>query len=625
MTSVTVQSWRLDLGANTVPGKGVFFRVWAPNAGAIAVRVASGGGGRETSLKKESHGYFSGLLEGASAGDRYHYVLDGKDYYPDPASRFQPGGVHGPSQVVDPEDFRWSDDGWKGIELKDFIIYELHVGTFTREGTFEAIIPYLDYLVALGITAIEVMPVAQFPGDRNWGYDGAYPFAPQNTYGGPDGFKKLINAAHEKGLSVILDVVYNHLGPEGNYLRHYAPYFTEKYRTLWGDAVNFDGPFSDEVRQFFISNALYWINEYHIDTLRLDAVHAIFDFSARHFLEDLRDAVSALIGRIGRNAYLIAESDLNDVRIINPADVGGYGLDAQWNDDFHHALHALITGEGNGYYQDFGRVADLGKALKEGFAYSGQYSRFRRRRHGNSSKYRPAHQFIVFSQSHDQIGNTIDGSRLSQTQPFEKLKLSAGAVLLSPNIPLLFMGEEYGETAPFQYFTSHGDNALAHAVNKGRAEELSSTGSKREAPDSQAESTFLNSKLSVEAYSEGNHKVLYDFYRELIRLRKEISVPCSPSKDAIDVKCFEEEKVLFLRRASEEGEIFVMFNFGANVTESEVFLRDGTWDKLLESSSRRWGGAGCLAQDTVESRGAGIAIRLQPHSFALYRIVTKER
>ncbi len=618
--STTEKGWRLDLGANTVHGKGVSFRVWAPDAEAVSVRIVSDKDRVETKLGKEDKGYFSGLVGRAAAGDRYFYVLNDKEAYPDPASRYQPAGVHGPSQVIDPDEFPWDDNKWKGAALEDFIIYELHVGTFTKEGTFDAVISCLDYLSDLGVTAIELMPVAQFSGNRNWGYDGVYPFAPQNTYGGPNGLKKLINAAHERGLSVVLDVVYNHLGPEGNYLHHYAPYFTERCRTLWGDAVNFDGPFSDGVRHFFISNALYWINEYHIDALRLDAIHAIFDLSARHFLEELRDAVSALSKETGRNVYLIAESDLNDVRIINPADVGGYGLDAQWNDDFHHSLHTLITGEDKGYYEDFGTLEHLGKAFREGFVYSGQYSPFRKRKYGNSSKDRPAHQFIVFSQSHDQIGNRIGGGRLSQTQPFEKLKLAAGVVLLSPYVPLLFMGEEYGETAPFQYFADHSDYALAAAVRKGRAEEASLFKWKADVPDPQAESTFLKSKLSIDLHSQGKHRAMFEFYRELIRLRKEVPALRDLSKDRLEVRCFEGEKALFVRRWVEGDEVFILYNFGGDILEIESALPEGTWNKVLESSSEEWGGAGGLAKDVIEARGPGIWLRLLPHGFVLYRI-----
>ena len=316
------------------------------------------------------------------------------------------------------------------------MLYELHVGTFTAQGTFDAIVPHLDELKDLGITSIELMPVAQFPGDRNWGYDGVYPFAVQNSYGGPEGLKRLVNACHQRGLAVTLDLVYNHLGPEGNYLQDFGPYFTDRYRTPWGSAINFDGPESDEVRRFFIENALYWVTEFRVDALRLDAVHGIFDFSALHFLQELAAAVHEQAEQLNRRIYVIAESDLNDVRIVRSPELGGYGLDAQWNDDFHHALHTLLTGERTGYYEDFGRIQDLAKAFAEGFVYSGAYSPARRRRHGNSSKDLAAPRFVVFAQNHDQVGNR---HRLSALVSFEWLKLAAAVVLLSPFIPLLFI------------------------------------------------------------------------------------------------------------------------------------------------------------------------------------------
>lgn len=625
---ITQKIWRLDLGASVFHRdghrEGVSFKVWAPTVNTVSVRIISSKGTSEIELKREGVGYFMGMTEGVTKGDRYFYVLDQKDSFPDPASRFQPDGVHGSSEVVDPDEFVWDDDEWQGISLQDYIIYELHTGTFTGEGTFESIIPRLDYLASLGITAIELMPVAQFPGSRNWGYDGVYPFAPQNTYGGPEGLKKLINAAHRKGLSVILDAVYNHLGPEGNYLQHYGPYFTSKYKTPWGDAINFDGPYSDEVRHFFISNALYWINEYHVDALRIDAIEGIFDFSAKHFLEELREAVESQTGGSGRNLFVIAESDLNDVRIINPVPIGGYGLDAQWNDDFHHALHTLITGEKGGYYEDFGRVEHLGRALREGFVYAGHYSRFRKRSHGNSSKDRPASQFICFSQSHDQVGNRIAGDRLSRTQSFEKLKLAAGVLLLSPYVPLLFMGEEYGDPAPFQYFVDHSDHALAEAVRKGRKEEFVSFGWEEEPPDPLAESTFMNSKLAIDLHKEGTHRVLLEFYRELIRLRKEIPALRNLSKENMEIRCFEEEKALFMRRWTDGEEIFSLYNFGDNVLIKELTLPDGRWKKRLDSSSGQWGGNKGLAIERIDSQGTGVTVCLHPHSFVLYGMFDQE-
>ncbi|MGH7233014.1 MAG: alpha-amylase family glycosyl hydrolase, partial [Nitrospiraceae bacterium] len=351
--------WQLDLGAVVSDSSTVRFRVWAPHARTIAVKLINETRGPLVMTSRD-FGYFDVIVEGVPSGSLYRYVLDEKTERPDPASRSQPHGVHGPSATVNPGSFRWTDEGWGGLPMDRLIVYELHVGTFTKEGTFRAIIPHLAYLRdELGVTAIEVMPVAQFPGTRNWGYDGVYPFAPQSSYGGVDGLKELVNACHAHGLAIVLDVVYNHLGPEGNYLEDFGPYFTDHYRTPWGRAINYDGPDSDEVRHYIISNALYWVSEYHIDGLRLDAIHGIYDFSARHILAELTESVHREGERLGRSIVVMAESDLNDVRVIAPPGDGGHGLDGQWSDDFHHALHTVLTGERAGYYEDFGRLEQL--------------------------------------------------------------------------------------------------------------------------------------------------------------------------------------------------------------------------------------------------------------------------
>ena len=374
---------RTDLGANYF-GRGCSFHVWAPRTQRLDLQLLGPESHRRIPMQPTERGYFQTSVAGLASGSLYLYCLDNGQQRPDPASRFQAEGVHGPSQIVDLH-FDWQDQSWKGLPLEDYLIYELHVGTFTNEGTFDAAISQLDALRELGITAVELMPVAQFPGNRNWGYDGVYPYAVQNSYGGPLGLKRLVQACHERGLAAILDVVYNHLGPEGNYLGEFGYYFTDRYRTPWGDAINFDGPHSDEVRRFFIENALYWITEFHFDALRLDAVHAIFDHSARPFLAELSEAVHRRGEELQRLVYLIPESSLNDVRLIRPREQGGCGCDAQWNDDFHHSLHTLLTGERTGYYQDFGTIEHLVKSLREGYVYTGQYSQYRQRRHGSSS------------------------------------------------------------------------------------------------------------------------------------------------------------------------------------------------------------------------------------------------
>ncbi|MEJ2051114.1 MAG: malto-oligosyltrehalose trehalohydrolase, partial [Calditrichota bacterium] len=443
------------------------FQVWAPFPDEVAVKIY-GDPDTTHSMEQEDQGYWTVTLENIKPGSRYTYLLDNKKERPDPASHCQPDGVHGPSMVVEHDHFAWSDAGWRNLPLEEMIFYEIHVGTFTPEGTFKAIIPRLAALQDLGVNVLELMPVGQFPGKRNWGYDGVYPYAVQTSYGGPDGLKELVSACHHAGMAVVLDVVYNHLGPEGNYFRDYGPYFTEKYHTPWGSAVNFDDADSDQVRNYFIQNAYHWFMKYHLDGLRLDAVHAIFDMSAKPFLRELGESVEALSGELGRPLYLLPESDLNDTRLIRPRDEGGFQLHAQWSDDFHHAVHTLLTGENDGYYRDFGTMEDLVRALSDGFVYDWRYSKFRRRHHGSSSVDRPAYQFIVCTQNHDQVGNRMLGERLAELVSFESLKLSAGILLCSPCLPLLFMGQEYGEEAPFLYFVSHSDPDLIQAVREGR-------------------------------------------------------------------------------------------------------------------------------------------------------------
>jgi maltooligosyltrehalose trehalohydrolase len=593
------EAWQLDLGAWPVGSSKAHFRVWAPRAKRVSVDLV----GQSqlpihlpVQMKPCERGYFEATVFGIEPGTRYRYVLDGQKACPDPASRFQPDGVHGPSAVIDPDAFPWSDHSWSGIPLQRLIIYELHVGTFTREGTFQAIIPLLDYLQNdLGVTAIELMPVAQFPGTRNWGYDGVSPFAVQSSYGGPEGLKAFVNACHEKGIAVVLDVVYNHLGPEGNYLGDFGPYFTDRYRTPWGCAINYDGPDSDEVRAYFINNALYWVTEFHIDALRLDAIHCIFDYSARHILRELTEAVHAQADRLGRLIHVIAESDLNDVRVIAPLAEGGHGLDGQWNDDFHHALHAVLTGERTGYYEDFGRLDQLATALQEGFVYSGQRSCFRRRHHGSSSISRPISQFIVFSQNHDQVGNRAGGERLSTLVPREALKVAAAACLLAPNLPLLFMGEEYGETAPFQYFTDHGDPALVEAVWKGRRAEFASFAWEGEVPDPQDPATFEHSWVHPGPQTQGEHVQLLRWYHRLIHLRK--SVPAlgsaQPGHHEHHVWVEESKQVLFLhRRILRSPAALVILGF--NRKPISVILRKpiGTWELMVGGLDKEFGGSG---------------------------------
>lgn len=618
-----VQSHMLDIGATVVHGKGVRFKVWAPHAKEVTVAITSPHE-RLLALTPSRSGYCEGFAEGLAAGSRYRYVLDRDKTRPDPASRFQPDGVHGPSAVVDPHEFRWTDHDWRGLALQDYVIYELHVGTFTEAGTFDAIIPQLQYLKQdVGITALELMPVAQFPGARNWGYDGAYPFAPQNSYGGPAGLKRLIDACHAQGLAIVLDVVYNHLGPEGNYLSDYGPYFTDRYRTPWGQAINYDGHDSDPVRRYFIGNALYWITEYHVDALRLDAIHGIYDFGAKHLLQDLAEAVHDEAALLRRPVHVIAESDLNDTRVIKPSTFGGYGCDAQWNDDFHHALRVVLTKENRGYYQDFTGMADLVQAINQGFVYTGRYSEFRRRRHGHSSELIRPSQFVVYSQNHDQVGNRADGERLSTRLSLEALKAAAALVLLSPNVPLLFMGEEYGERAPFLYFIDHSDPGLVEAVRKGRQEEFAHFGWREEdIPDPSAWSSFERSRVHPGPQKDARSVSLLRWYRALIGLRKRFPVlgtgKNGPHHDALWSEA--DGQVVTLHRWVTQGPEALLL-IGLNDAPRPLTLRRpvGSWRLQLNGDDHEFGGSGkCELPPSLDIRESGQAIVIPSFSVAVY-------
>jgi maltooligosyltrehalose trehalohydrolase len=608
----------IGLGAIHLGGGSCQFRVWAPFHQRVELHLLTPRE-RFIPLQPKQQGYHQAIIDGFEPGGLYLYRLTRELERPDPASRFQPQGVHGPSQLVDSR-FDWEDQCWFGLPLENYIIYELHVGTFTSEGTFDAIIPHLVRLNDLGITAVEIMPVAQFPGNRNWGYDGVYPFAVQDSYGGPTSLRNFVNACHNHRLAVILDVVYNHLGPEGNYLGDFGPYFTDRYKTPWGLALNFDGPHNDEVRNFFIENALYWITEFHIDALRLDAVHSIRDHSPRPFLEELSETVHQQAKRLNRRIYLFPESASNDVRLIRSRELGGYGFDAQWNDDFHHCLHVILTGERTGYYEDYGEVRQLVKAFREGFVYSGERSRFRRRRHGTSSREIPAQRFVVFAQNHDQIGNRMEGERLSQLLSLESLKLVAGLVLLSPFIPLLFMGEEYGEKAPFQYFTSHSDPSLIEAVRRGRREEFAAFEWKGEPPDPQDEATFLRSRLHPNLREQGKHKVLQDFHKELIRIRKSLPALARLSKEHMEVAGRDKDGVLFVRRwIDREGfDVFVVFNLAGQEKEISLTIPEGEWHKRLDSAEPSWDGPGGKLPESLTGRE--VPICLGPRALALFSL-----
>lgn len=548
-------------------------------------------------MEKDAQGYHNTVVEQARAGVLYRYRLaDGREF-PDPASRFQPEGVHGPSEVTAS---RSSDDsGWFGIPLRDYVIYELHVGTFSAEGTFDGVIPHLRTLKDLGITAVELMPVAQFPGSRNWGYDGTYAYAAQNSYGGPEGLARLVDACHREEMAVILDVVYNHLGPEGNYLPVFASYFTDRYRTPWGDALNFDGEGSDEVRRYFIENALYWVTELQIDALRLDAVHAIADQSAYPFLHQLADEVRERALELNRRIHLIAESDLNDPRLIRPPELGGFGLDSQWSDDFHHSLRTVLTDDRAGYYADFGELEQLATAITDSYVFANRYSPHRGRHHGAPSGDLDGSKFFSYIQDHDQVGNRMMGDRLTTQLSFDQLKLAAATVILSRFLPMLFMGEEYGEKNPFLYFTSHSDEDLIEAVRKGRREEFASFAWAGEAPDPHAEETFMKSKLSFGKAGEQN--VLWRYYRELIRLRKHPAL-VSLAREDISVQQFTSQRVLVVHRKTGDAEALIALNFSDAAQTVVADLSPGPWQRLIASSDREWDGEGPEV-GTINSEG----------------------
>ncbi len=612
-------AWQLERGARRLPDGSVKFSVWAP--GIHNLTLQSVAPAWSVPMERQDNGVYSVIVRGLPSGSHYYYRLDHERLRPDPVSRSQPEGVHGPSAIVEPTDFLWTDSEWQGRALQDLILYELHCGTFTASGTFLAVVPYLDYLKdELGITAIELMPVAEFPGARNWGYDGVHPYAPHTAYGGPLGLKTLVNACHEKGLAVVLDVVYNHLGPEGNYLSEYGPYFTDRYQTPWGQAVNFDGDDSAEVRRYFIDNALYWVTEYHIDALRLDAIHGIFDASPRHVLQELDEAVHAEATALGRTILVIAESDVNDNRVITRRDEGGWGHDAQWSDDFHHSLHVLLTGERTGYYQDFGTLADLRTALTDGFVYQGQRSQYRQRSHGTPSRHVTGKRFVICSQNHDQIGNRAHGERLSTLVPFPALKLAAGLVLCAPNIPLLFMGEEYGEPAPFLYFTSHTDPALAQAVRDGRHREFARFAWAEEIPDPQDSLTFGQSRLDLGLREQGQHCTLLRFYRALIAMRKRSPALQNYDKECLEVTVVPDSPVLLMRRWQPGADdLLIVASFTSETTSALVSLPTGHWLKTLDASANIYGGAaGVLGLPTVLDGTISRQMTFTPFAFAIY-------
>ncbi|MBV9762138.1 MAG: malto-oligosyltrehalose trehalohydrolase [Acidobacteriaceae bacterium] len=533
------------------------FTVWSPKARQVALQI----GDRSYAMEHRDDGWWTRKVEEAKPGADYQYSLDEGKALPDPRSPWQPFGIDGPSRLVDHSRFRWTDVNWQPKPLSSAIIYEMHVGTFTPAGTFKSAIECLDYLVDLGITHVELMPVAEFSGSWGWGYDGVDIYAPHHAYGPPDDLKAFVNACHSKSLAVLLDVVYNHFGPAGNYIGEFGPYFTKAYHTPWGDAVNFDSAGSQEVRGFFIENARMWLRDYHFDGLRLDAVHALVDKSAIHFLEQLSYEIDALAAHLGRHLVLIAESDLNDPRMVTSRDAGGYGIDAQWSDDFHHALHAIVTGESNGYYEDFGTFQHLAKALRQGYVYDGLYSAHRKRSHGRPVGRLSGHHLLGYSQTHDQVGNRAQGERLSQLISTGRLKIAAALVMTSPFIPMLFQGEEFGASTPFLYFTQHQEQELANSVSEGRRSEFKAFGwNPEEIPDPQEADTFERSKLRWSEIHEEPHASLLKWHKALIQLRREHSELTDGRMDEVETAFDERAKWLRVRR----GRVEVICNLGTD-------------------------------------------------------------
>ena len=609
--------WTLERGAYALPDGGVRFSLWAPHASRVDVRILNGpaAGDHELAPSRREPGVFECTVAHTGRTVDYAFILDGDDtqLLPDPVSRWQPRGVHGPSRVIDPHDFQWTDQAWRGIEMRDLAVYEIHVGAFTSGGTFAEATQSFSELASLGVTAIEIMPVAQFPGKRNWGYDGVNLYAVHHDYGGPTGLRQLVDAAHRAGLAVILDVVYNHVGPEGNYLGRFGPYFTEKYRTPWGAALNYDDAHSDEVRRFIVDNARYWVSEYHIDGLRLDAVHGIFDFSAYHLLQELTEAVHEIGAQQNRSVVVIGESDLNDPKLVRPAEEYGFGLDGQWSDDFHHAVHAALTGERSGYYCDFGSTAQIARALEEPFVYAGHYSSHRKRRHGAPSKGIPRRRFIVALQNHDQVGNRAQGERLAALLDPPRLRLATALLLLSPYVPLIFMGEEYGETNPFLYFVSHGDAAVIDSVREGRRREFESFGWADDVPDPQAEETFRRSRIDRQRSAQPEHMAILQLYRDLLAIRRDEPL-MRPDEAELTIAHSEgssgEGWITLLREPAApaffpgdvgaHGEaLLAVFNCsGSAVRVSPPASATGHWRLRLDTDAAAYGGVG--SRTTVE-------------------------
>lgn len=576
-----------NMGANIIDRakSRVSFRVFAYNKRKVSLIVKTGERQTVFPMTEEAPHIYSTVVEGLGLDLLYKFRLDEEGEFPDPYSNFQPFGVHGFSRLIDHEAYRWQDLQWKGKCLEELVIMEIHVGTFTEAGTFRAMVEKLDYLLELGVNAIELMPVVQTPGRWNWGYDGVNLFSVNHNYGTPDDLKYLVDCCHQKQIAVVLDVVYNHFGPEGNYLPRYGPYLTDRYKTPWGPAVNFDGRCSEYTRRMVLDSVRYWLEVYRFDGLRLDAVHAIKDSSPTHILKEISWAVKAAAARQNRKKFVVAESDENNVRLINPPEKGGCGIDAQWMDDFHHCIHTVLTGERKGYYVDYGRLEDLKKVYKN-FLYTGQYSKYWRGRRGTDASANPGKQFVVALQNHDQVGNRAWGDRLSTLVDFPCLKVAAGLLFFSPYVPLIFMGEEYGERNPFLFFTDYQDPGLQEAVSRGRKEEFKAFGWE-EVPDPQDPECFYRSRLTPRRlWSRQNHQ-LFNFYRDLIRLRMTHPVLKSLDKENLEVKVDELRRIVEITRWNRQVKLTGVFNLGG----TEIALGSYPGRQIFNSSWRPYGGS----------------------------------
>ncbi|PRD57186.1 malto-oligosyltrehalose trehalohydrolase [Sphingobacterium gobiense] len=572
------------LGVTLTKNK-VQITVWAPKAKSVICRTYQPN--KDIVLSPQAYGYWYGESKEIAAGQRYHFVVNG-EALPDPVSRSQPEGVHGPSAVVDLH-FDWTDQDYQCQPLADFIIYELHVGTFSPTHDFEGVIERLPYLKDLGITAIEIMPVAQFPGERNWGYDGTFLFAAQHSYGGARGLQRLVDACHRDGIAVILDVVYNHFGPEGNHLEKYGPYLTEKYHTPWGKAVNYDDSWSHGVRDFVCENVLMWFRDFHVDALRLDAVHAIKDFSPSHILQDIRRTTDGLMRETGQRHYVMAECDLNDKRFLEPLEQNGFAIDAQWLDEFHHALRVAAGEEKKGYYKEFNGVEHLAKAYEQAYVFTGQYSTHRHKFFGSSANGIPGEKFIVFSQNHDQVGNRMLGERSSMLFTPDLQRLMALAIMVSPFIPLLFMGEEWASQKPFYYFVSHSDPKLITAVRRGRREEFSDFHGEGEMPDPQDVKTFHNSVLDWTETALAEHQRMLRYYQGMIALRKSNVVLRSFKRENLHVGHDLQKDSLVLRFECTKEMLICILNFSSS-TQRFAIPEGQSWEKVWDTADSKWGG-----------------------------------